>query len=424
MKARMKATGMRRAQIGHASKSKRLRETSTTSPKRRGSSGKVSETEAMYRVSRRKVVDNALLPGIEPIETAFSKNDVTYSLETGFRRYGLEGEDVFLAVAARCVQESNIRYNDFAFFQYERGLHVLDLVTHDRQLDSFLARVCGDSEAAHELPVYYQYFVGRRFREGSGKFFTPRPVARSMANLLPIDGGMVICDPTCGGGTFLSEAAKLLDGTPCELVGNDVDRTLVGLTEVVLALTCTASQKRRLFCENVYDSGQFHASCSGRVDCILANPPFSLHLEKVGLQSPLFSMGYRNSDAVFLDVCLNLLKEGGNLVCLLPHSIVVNADYAELRSRVERDWDLCGIITLPEGVFYLTASTTTRADIIHLRKKVARQVASPKVYFANAPTVGVALNSRDTETSANALEEAAIAVRARGCVAKVKDYIK
>lgn len=421
MKTRTKVTGTQRSQVGLAGKSKRLRETDTPSPKGRSLSGRVSETEAIYRTSRPKVVENALLPGIEPFETTFSKNDITYSLETGFRRYGLEGEDVFLAVAARCVQESNIRCNGFDFFQYERGLHVLDLVTHDRQLNSLLVHVCGDREAALELPVYYQYFVGRRFREGSGKFFTPRPVARSMSKLLPIDGGTVICDPTCGGGTFLSEAAKLLHGTPCELVGNDVDRTLVGLTEVVLALTSTGSQKRRLFCENVYDSGQFHASYSGRVDCILANPPFSLPLEKVGLQSPLFSMGYRNSDAVFLDVCMDLLKAGGHLVCLMPHSVVVNADYAELRARVERDWDLCGIITLPEGVFYLTASTTTRADIIHLRKKVARQAANAKVYFANAPTVGVVLNSRDTEPSANALEEVAVAVHTRGCVAKVKD---
>lgn len=421
MKTRKKVNGTRRAKVGLAGKPKRLRETKATSPNGRSLSGRVSEPEAIYHTSRTKVAENALLPGIEPVETNHSRNDVTYSLEAGFRRYGLEGEDVFLAIASRCVQESNIKYNGFDFFQYERGLHVLDLVTHDRQLNSLLVRVCGDREAALELPVYYQYFVGRRFREGSGKFFTPIPVARSMAKLLPIDGGMVICDPTCGGGTFLSEAAKLLHGTPCELVGNDVDRTLVGLTEVVLALTSIGSQKRRLFCENVYDSGQFHVSYSGRVDCILANPPFSFPLDKVGLQSPLFSMGYRNSDAVFLDVCMDLLKAGGHLVCLLPHSIVVNSDYAELRSRVERDWDLCGIITLPEGVFYLTASTTTRADIIHLKKKVARQAAHTKVYFANAPTVGVALNYRDTEPSANALEEVAVAVHARGCIAKVKD---
>lgn len=397
---------------------KPLKKKKRTYPLGRGSkSSQIREPAADYHPRCRKAGDNGLLPGFETIETWVPQSDSTHSIDAMFRRYGLEGQDVFLAIAARCVQESHVRHNGFDFFKYERGLEVLDLVTHDRQVDSLLARVCVGSNAVAHLPLWYQYFVGRRFREGSGKFFTPTPVARSMANLLPLKAGMIFCDPTCGGGTFLSEVARLLQGTRCELVGNDVDRTLVGLTEVVLYLTCTGAQKRHLFCDNVYDRGPFIESYSQRVDCILANPPFSLPLESVGMQSALFNMGYRNSDAVFLDVCLELLKEGGHLVCLLPHSIVVNTDYSGLRSRVERDWDLCGIITLPEGVFYMTASTTTRADIIHLRKKVAGQTSRARVYFANAPTAGVALNSRDTAPTDNALDEVALAVRARGCIA-------
>lgn len=380
-------------------------------------SSHVPEAVADYHPRHRKAGNNGLLPGFDTIETTVSQPDITYSVEAAFRRYGLEGEDVFLAIAARCVQESRIRHNGFEFFKYERGLQVLDLVTHDRQVDSLLTHVCVGSEAVAHLPVWYQYFVGRRFREGSGKFFTPKSVARAMANLLPLKTGMTFCDPTCGGGTFLAELARLMQGTPCDLVGNDVDRTLVGLTEVVLYLTCTGTQKRHLFCDNVYDRGHFIESYSHRVDCILANPPFSLPLESVGMRSALFNMGYRNSDAVFLDVCLELLREGGHLVCLLPHSIVVNTDYSELRSRVELDWDLCGIITLPEGVFYMTASTSTRADIIHLRKRGAGQRSPTRVYFANAPTVGVALNSRDTAPTDSALDEVALAVRARGCIA-------
>jgi type I restriction-modification system DNA methylase subunit len=242
-----------------------------------------------------------------------------------------------------------------------------------------------------------------------------------MANLLPLKPGITFCDPTCGGGTFLSEVARLLHDTRCELVGNDVDQTLVGLTEVVLCLTCSTAQKRRLFCDNVYDGGPFTDSYSGRVDCILANPPFSLPLESVGMRSALFNMGFRNSDAVFLDVCLELLKEDGHLVCLLPHSIVVNTDYSLLRSRVERDWDLCGVITLPEGVFYMGASTTTRADIVHLRKRAPGRTSPPRAYFANAPSAGVPLNSRDTTPADNALDEVVMAVRARGCIPSLAD---
>jgi len=390
---------------------------------KRKKTARVCEPKGVYKVGRRKTApSDLLLPGFDLAVPEVTHSDPTFSIEAGFRRYGLEGEDVFLALAARCVQESRGRRNGFEFFPYKQGLQVLDLVTHDRQIESVLARACVGSDAIGHLPVWYQYFVGRRFREGSGKFFTPKPVARSMANLLPLEAGLTMCDPTCGGGTFLSEVASLLNGRPCELVGNDVDRTLVGLTEVVLFLTCGTSQKRRLFCDNIYDRGPFLDAYSRRVDCILANPPFSLPIDSISVRSPLFSIGYRNSDAIFLDVCLELLKEGGHLVCLLPHSIVANADFSELRSQVEREWELCGIITLPEGVFYMTANTTTRADIIHLRKKTAAKAsAAAKVYFANAPTVGVALNSRDTMVPHNALEDVVATVRARGCVSAEVD---
>ncbi len=379
--------------------------------------GQICERGVAYVAGKRRNALTDLLPGLDLIGSGVPQSDPTYAIEAGFRRYGVEGEDVFLALAARCVIESTESGNGFEFFQYERGLQVLDTVTHDRQMNALLGRVCVGSEAVSHLSVWYQYFVGRRFREGSGKFFTPRTVARSMANLLPLRSGMIVCDPTCGGGTFLAEAAKLFDGTPCQLIGNDVDRMLVGLTEAVLFLTCNPKHTRQLFCNNLYDQGGFLEAYASRVDCILANPPFSLPLEHIGLRSPLFTMGYHNSDAVFLDVCFELLKDGGQLVCLLPHSIVVNTDYLQLRSQVEREWDVCGVITLPEGVFYMTASTTTRADIIHLRKKSrSGQPATGKAYFGNAPSVGVALNSRDTIPSDNALEEAASTIRARGCI--------
>ena len=388
---------------------------------RRKKGYEVRGPRGVYHTTGRKTVPSDLLPGFQLSDLAIPQSDITHSVEAAFRRYGLEGEDVFLAIAARCVQESQTVQNGFEFFQYERGLQILDLVAHDRRIDSILTRISVGEEAVVHLPVWYQYFVGRRFREGSGKFFTPGSVARSMASLLPLSSGSTFCDPTCGGGTFLSELARLLGSIPCDLVGNDVDRTLVGLTEVVLSLTCTGAQKRHLFCNNVYDRGPFLESYANRVDCILANPPFSLPLVGVSASSVLFSMGYHNSDAVFLDVCLELLREGGHLVCLLPHSIVVNADYAQLRAQVERNWDLCGVITLPEGVFYMSASTTTRADIIHLRKKTAEPSSPTRAYFANAPSVGVPLNSRDANSAENALEEAAVLVRSRGCITSVTD---
>ena len=350
------------------------------------------------------------LPGLSPLE---STDNATLLIETAFRRYGVEGEDVFLALAARCVQSSHCHARHYEHFQYERGLQVVDRVAHDRQVSMLLSRMCDSRDAAYMLPVWYQYFLGRRFRELSGKFFTPRSVARSMAQLIPIREGCIICDPTCGGGTFLTEASFQHPGLACTLLANDVDKDLAGLTEAILSITAHQRHTVWVYCSNVYDNSAFLASHSGSVDAILANPPFSLPLEHVGVSSKLFDKGYRNSDAVFIDVCLHLLCDGGQLVCLLPHSLIANADYAEFRAHVEQDWDVRGVIMLPEGTFHRTANTTTRADIVHLSKKIPKRRYRGKAYFANAPSIGVALNSRDSQGIDNALDRTVADIQTR-----------
>ena len=393
---------------------KRRKYTATPKAGRKAKEGKATCSPSISGL----VGEPGLLPGFSIGAQTVDHASMAYAAEKAFRRYGIEGEDVFLALAARCAQGGRQKEAAFKFFPYERGLKLIDMVAHDRYVESLLDTLCNGSGVIGDLPVWYQYFIGRRFREGSGKFFTPRTVARCMVSLIPMRPGIVIADPACGGGTFLSEAGRTLRGTACTLVGNDVDCMLVGLTEVVLTVRSDDSHVTDLYCDNLYDRGPFLDRYRGKVDCILANPPFSLNIERLGLESALYEMGYHNSDAVFLDVCLELLREGGHMVCLLPHSIIANTEYSGLRHHVEQTWEICGVITLPEGVFYMTANTTTRADILHLRKKGTRRVSAKKAYFANAPSVGLPLNSRDKDIVDNSLEHITTDKRVRECIAE------
>jgi SAM-dependent methyltransferase len=342
--------------------------------------------------------------GLSPTREPSIGTATSVALHNALRRYGVEGEDAFLVLASRYLDTQKAARRDLSFFPVERGIAALNIVAHDKQVLSILDGVVAGDRKGHELPAWYQFFLGRRFREGSGKFFTPRTIAAAMARFLPIHGGAIVADLTCGGGTFLCEASHRWGDTPCQLVGNDVDRMLVGLTELVLALSAPPHHDLAFSCFNLYDVDDELRNLRGKVYGILANPPFSLPLQKVAKPGELFGLGYRNSDALFLDVCLDLLAPGGTLVCLLPHSLVVNSEFDQLRRSVERHWELCGVVTLPEGVFYLTGNTTTRADIVHLRKKTARRQQTQKTIFANAPTVGFPLNSRTTYFGENSLD--------------------
>jgi hypothetical protein len=72
---------------------------------------------------------------------------------------------------------------------------------------------------------------------------------------------------------------------------------------------------------------------------------------------------------------------------------------------VEEDWSVVGVITLPEGVFHLTANTTTRADILVLDKYGEKGQENSRAVFCHAPSVGMPLNSRKGSDEDNALEE-------------------
>jgi len=158
-----------------------------------------------------------------------------------------------------------------------------------------------------------------------------------------------------------------------------------------------------LFTSNIYRPDQEIQTLFGQVDYIVANPPFSLPIDLLESQSDLFNLGYRNSDALFIDLALELLKPDGRLVCLLPHSIISNKEYEKLRQSVEKSWLLTAVIILPEGVFQSTSNTTTRADIIVLDKK-GKNTINKKTIFSNISSIGIPLNNQQKKTESNDLK--------------------
>jgi type I restriction-modification system DNA methylase subunit len=262
-------------------------------------------------------------------------------------------------------------------------------------MGSIAKRVVRYDKIGKELPILYQFFHSKRFRDNTGKFFTPGNVARSMADMLPLKNNAVIFDPTCGGGTFLAEASKKWKNLVCHLLANDIDNYLVTLTEIILKIQIPKKHKLSLFNENIYAPDKTIRFFQNKVDYILANPPFSLIIDNFSPESKLLRRGYRNSDALFIDLAKDLLKAGGKLVCLLPHSIISNKEYAELRKAVEEDWYINAVMVLPEGLFQETANTTTRADILILKKK-GQGFFNSETLFCNISSVGQPMNSRNS----------------------------
>ena len=200
------------------------------------------------------------------------------------------------------------------------------------------------------------------------------------------------------------EASSVWGRSRCTLVANDVENSLVELAMLTMSLGVAPHHQKHYLSENIFDAPEELTRWYGKVDYILANPPFSLRIENEQFESPLFLSGYRNSDALFLDTALKLLRPEGRLVCLLPHSVIANSDFSKLRTIVEESWAVVGVICLPEGVFQLSAGTTTRADIVVLDKLNGSRMRAHKKVFASTPSVGIRLNNIARDTVENDLE--------------------
>lgn len=326
-------------------------------------------------------------------------------LEDAFRRFGIEGEDVFYALAFYYFSQNGSGTSHPLNNTVQKGEPILKRVETDQHITRLLRSIVAEDPRGESLPTWYQHFLGRRFRGKSGKFFTPKPLASAMAELLPVKKDAVVMDPTCGGGTFLTEASRVWQGVSCSLVANDVDISLVDLTQMVLDLGTPRNHKKSFLRTNLYEPDTSLREWYGRVDYILANPPFSLKTKMLESEhSRLFNLGYATSDALLLDIALDLLRPGGRLVCLLPHSIIANTEFQQLRLAVRESWKLLGVIGLPEGVFHLTADTTTRADIVIL-EKLGGKTGQRKAVFASAPSIGTPLNGRTKDPQHNYLSE-------------------
>lgn len=327
-------------------------------------------------------------------------------LETFFRQYAIEGEEAFIALSCFYLRIHNPTNtsNNLKRFR-KKGEKTLKKFRTDIILFEQLEEYISTDPRGESLPNVYQYFLSKKFRDNTGKFFTPKEVAEAMSDMLPIKEGATVFDPTCGGGTFLLSVLKRYGTTKLNILANDVDDSLVFLTELLLIINNKNTKTKCEFTnKNLYTEFGDLEHYFGNIDYILANPPFSMPIKSLDIDSPLHNLGYRNSDALFIDLCHELLKEEGKLVCLVPHSLVANSDFKNFRLEIEKRWTVKGVFILPEGVFYTTSNTTTRADIIILSKGKSAKTDS-KIVFGNISKVGIPITQRDKEPIENELKE-------------------
>ena len=267
----------------------------------------------------------------------------------------------------------------------------------------------------------FGHFIRDNFRGNieDAQYMTPPEVTDFMAELALHDISeealssddvarpLTVLDPSCGVGSFLcavyqrARTVQNIDEKHLRLLGQDKVERMVRLA--TLNLEMFEVKEHHITLGNSLERGSPLDSLNGRVDLILTNPPFGAKFEQAyvdmvcGSNTPFFSGRHRtissvDSELLFVDRSLRLLRDGGRLLILVPDGVVsARGMSALLRQHLAHTVALSAVIELPP-VTFAQAGTRTKTAILYLKKGAANRQTS--VFMGVANHLGFQVSSR------------------------------
>lgn len=267
----------------------------------------------------------------------------------------------------------------------------------------------------------FGHFVRDNFRSNieDAQYLTPPEVVDFMVDValhdMESDQGstrkrdVTVVDPCCGVGSFLAtfwnRSRKRSKGGPrhVRLVGQDKVERMVRLASINLGLF--EDVEHQITIGNSLRIGSGLDTVDGRVDLILTNPPFGARFsreEVLANGSAFFPVlgsvslpdGQLDSELLFIDRCLSLLRPSGRLLIVVPDGVVSAKGLpALLRSLIGTVASIRMIVELPP-VTFAQAGTRTRTVVLYLQKHGGSARDSSPVFVGRAENLGFEVTSR------------------------------
>ena len=288
------------------------------------------------------------------------------------------------------------------------------------------------------LGEFFERIQRDGFKQTKGQFFTPPPIVRFMLYALELDslsiammnGGQTlpyIVDPSCGSGTFLIEAMRMVTSevkrrrrgelSPNRTVDQRFDDLFMpehrehrwardfiyGIehnfdlaTAAKVNMILHGDGASNIFHQDGLKPFRYFTSSGGagerlknaarspsygdldvnaRFDAVISNPPFSVDLDadtKRMLGTSFLFGDKRNSENLFVERYYQLLVEGGRMAIVLPESVFDTTENKYIRLFLFWYFEVVAVVSLPQSSF--EPYTQTKTSILFARKKTAADV--------------------------------------------------
>jgi type I restriction enzyme M protein len=245
----------------------------------------------------------------------------------------------------------------------------------------------------------FEIFVSKILKDEAGQFFTPSNIIKFMVNYLDPEMDSRILDPACGHGGFLLEVKDLLWSKSDSVVkrvesisnlyGIDKDLFLAKICKLYLEILSGGNSN--IFCEDSLDPNSYrslgkNAIQNGYFDYIFTNPPFGVRIpinDKILLKEYKLGHIWKNINenkwemqnnlikqqppqVLFIERCVQLLKDGGKMAIVLPEGIFGNPSDRYIWEYLLSNGKVLGIVSLDQKSFL--PFTCNKSSILFFQK--------------------------------------------------------
>lgn len=277
----------------------------------------------------------------------------------------------------------------------------------------------------------FQKFLAHHEKDSRGQFFTPEPVIDFCVKIIQPKSTDVIIDPACGSGGFLLSALNYItynnsninktDFVSNQLFGIDINKSIARIAKMKLLLE--ANSKTNIVCANSLGDLDFVRLTLSDIinkpsfdgfDIVLTNPPFGT-VGKITSSKILsqYDLGYKwvgagkdffktkklanaqVAEILFIERCLQLLKEGGRMGIVLPNGHFENPSLEYLRFFIKKQSKVLAIVNLPQETF-IPYGTGVKTSLIFLEKDSQNKTSKHPIFFSKIEKLGYQGNKNGT----------------------------
>jgi len=297
----------------------------------------------------------------------------------------------------------------------------------DEVLYSVVEKLQGISLSRTELDSKgraFETFLKKIFRGEMGQYFTPREVVRFMVDFMKPVVDDVVIDPACGSGGFLLYILdKVRKEVEAKFEPDNAKRQWNDFALYNLYGIEVNSQLSRIAMMNMIIHEDGHSNIEnndsldvvskfnprrdiklGKYTLLLTNPPFGAsvsekehrYLADYFLGSKTNGRKQQRTEVLFIERCLDFLKEGGRMGIVLPDGVLGNPSMGYVREFILENAQIVGVISLPAHSFTPSGVPTINTSLLFLQKKKGGMKRSHKIFMGVAKDIGYEPNGKPT----------------------------